>query len=197
MSFNLSDSLDTVVSAGNALSFPTGLVLPFFDSTAPDSWVIVTGGSAIRTLGNGSSGADRANTDTEDLFTMLWNAMGDSEAPVSSGRGASAAADFAANKTITMPEVRGRSIIGSGTGGGLTARTLGDTGGAETHQLTEDELAAHIHTTPSLYGLSGTSLIQSGSSYVTQEITQTNSTGSDTAHANMQPWTALSLICKL
>ena len=45
----------------------------------------------------------------------------------------------------TLPDLRGRAPIGSGTGSGLTARTLKGTGGTETHQLTEAELAVHDH----------------------------------------------------
>lgn len=45
----------------------------------------------------------------------------------------------------TLPDLRGRGPIGSGTGSGLTARTLKTTGGTETHQLTEAELAVHDH----------------------------------------------------
>src|SRR5690606_25643691 len=49
--------------------------------------------------------------------------------------------------TFKLPDLRGRSSIGAGTGTGLSARTLGTTGGAETHVLTVAELAAHNHTT--------------------------------------------------
>ena len=43
--------------------------------------------------------------------------------------------------------VRGRAIIGTNptAGGGLSARTLGQTGGEETHQLTLNELPSHNH----------------------------------------------------
>jgi len=196
MSFNLSDSLDTVVSAGNvASSSPTGSLMFYEGSTSPDGWIILTGSSAVRTIGNASSGADRANSDTEDLFTLYWDNMSNTEAPVSSGRGSSASADYAANKTITIPEKRGRTLIGTGTGSGLTARTHGATGGAETHQLTTAELASHTHN---YYG--GAVLSQgysAGNSIYCANSVNTSATGSNTAHANMQPWTASNIICKL
>lgn len=47
--------------------------------------------------------------------------------------------------TFKLPDSRGRVDVGSGAGSGLSARTLGATGGAETHQLTEAELASHTH----------------------------------------------------
>jgi microcystin-dependent protein len=45
----------------------------------------------------------------------------------------------------TTPDLRGRTVIGVGTGTGLTARALNATGGTETHALTEAELATHTH----------------------------------------------------
>lgn len=61
-----------------------------------------------RTIGSASSGAtERANADTSALFVYLWNNFSNTICPVSTGRGANAAADFAANKTITLPDKRG------------------------------------------------------------------------------------------
>jgi hypothetical protein len=66
-----------------------------------------------RTIGNASSSAtERANADTSALFTYLWNNLIDAIAPVSGGRGATAAADFAANKNITLPDGRGTMFVG-------------------------------------------------------------------------------------
>lgn len=47
--------------------------------------------------------------------------------------------------TFALPDFRGRMPLGTGTGAGLTARTLADTGGAETHTLTEAQLPTHDH----------------------------------------------------
>jgi hypothetical protein len=66
-----------------------------------------------RTIGNAvSGGAERANADCEALFTYLWNALANAQAAVSGGRGASAAADFTAGKTIDLPDLRGALPIG-------------------------------------------------------------------------------------
>jgi hypothetical protein len=60
-----------------------------------------------RTMGSVTSGAtERANADCQSLFQYLWGA--DTNLAVSTGRGASAAADWAANKTIALPDWRGR-----------------------------------------------------------------------------------------
>lgn len=112
-----------------------------------------------RTLGSATSGAtERANADAEDLFLFLWDA--DANLAVSGGRGANAAADWAANKTITLPDMRDRSIVGLGdmgnsdadriadtlVDGGRTNISLGATVGASTHALTLAELVTHNHT---------------------------------------------------
>jgi hypothetical protein len=66
-----------------------------------------------RTIGAATSGAtERANTDTQALFVYLWNI--DANLTVSSGRGATAAADWAANKTITLPDFRSRALAALG-----------------------------------------------------------------------------------
>lgn len=191
----MSRQLLDIMPQQQLVSLPTGVKVLYFSATAPSGWITLTGSSAIRTLGDSSSGADRANADTESLFSLIWNNMADAQAPVSSGRGANAAADFAAHKTITIPDPRGRAIIGTGQGSGLTDRANGATGGAETHQLTTAELAAHTHTDRSVSGF-GTD-VASGSSYGITTSNNTGSTGSDSAHNNMQPWVADHIICKL
>jgi microcystin-dependent protein len=131
--------IDTIVGSS---SWSTGDIKLTIKSVADSGWVLMNDG----TIGNASSGGtSRANADTEDLFTLLWNNISDTYAPVSSGRGANAAADFAANKTITLLSALGRALGIAGSGSGLTARTLGQVLGTETHQLSESELAQHNH----------------------------------------------------
>jgi hypothetical protein len=69
-----------------------------------------------RTIGNASSSAtERANADTADLFTHIWDRLSDTLAPCPGGRGGSGAADFAANKRITLPDWRGAGLRGFDT----------------------------------------------------------------------------------
>jgi hypothetical protein len=64
-----------------------------------------------RTIGSASSGASEyANAAAQTLFEYLWTE--DANLTVSTGRGASAAADWAANKTIALPDTRGRDLRG-------------------------------------------------------------------------------------
>jgi microcystin-dependent protein len=48
--------------------------------------------------------------------------------------------------TNGTPDLRGRFVIATGSGAGLTTRTLGATGGTETHTLTTNEIPGHTHT---------------------------------------------------
>lgn len=47
--------------------------------------------------------------------------------------------------TFALPDMRGRSPMHAGTGPGLTPRSMGEGGGAETTTLAEANLPAHTH----------------------------------------------------
>jgi len=82
----------------------------------------------------------------------------------------------------------------------LTNRTLGTTGGEETHALTDAEMASHVH--PPLNGsafyINGTDqdAIPGGTSPSNLTNTTTGSAGSDTPHNVMNPYTVLNYIVK-
>jgi microcystin-dependent protein len=135
--FTLPDTSGTLV--------PTGVPLPFLGTTAPAGFVLGAG----RTIGNAASGAtERASADTQNLFTLLWPTF-----TVSGGRGASAAADFAANKTVSLPDLRGRTLVGLDNIGGTAANvltnyaatTVGAAGGEQSHTLGSAEMPVHSH----------------------------------------------------
>ena len=168
------------------------------------------------TSGSASSGAtSRANADTQALFSLLWDNISNAWAPVSGGRGATAAADFAANKTISLMKVLGRSMGIAGSGAGLTPRALGGWLGEEQHQLTVTEMPSHDHsiTDPQHSHVidAGANMSAGGATLGNLSITgggtkQTNlsgtgitinSSGSNAAHNNMQPTFFCNVMIKL
>lgn len=123
-----------------------------------------------RTIGSAASSAtERANADTADLFAHLWDNLANGQAAVSGGRGATAAADFAANKTITLPSARGAALLGLDDMGNTAASLLGSAPvvsggpttagsvlGANTHTLLTAETPAHTHSFSATTGAAGT-----------------------------------------
>jgi hypothetical protein len=177
--------------------------------SSPDTgWVFFDDG----TIGSASSGAStRANADTEDLFT-LWNLTTDANCAVSTGRGASAASDFAANKTIALPKVLGRALAVYGTGSGLTARALAQAIGSENAVVvTHDHVAsqvAHTHTWEyTAAGAGGTATVVTagaaagsaggGPTAAAQPAITVAGSGVSGSGANMQPTTFFNLMVKL
>jgi hypothetical protein len=175
-------------------SFTTGDVKTTLKAIADAGWVMMNDG----TIGDASSGATtRANADTQALFTLLWANVSNTNCPVSSGRGASAAADFAAHKTIALPKMRGRALASAGAGAGLTSRALGDAVGEETHILALGEIPSHTHD----YVAPGSIVLGSASGANTAQgvstATTDSGTGGNGAHNNMQPTSFLNFMIKL
>lgn len=182
------------VDAVRDLLFSTGDAKLTLKTTADTGWVMANDG----TIGSASSGATtRANADTAALYAVLW-AISDTYAPVTGGRGANAAADFAANKPIALTKVLGRALAVAGAGASLTSRALGQTLGAETHTLTVPEIPSHSHTTDASiapFG-GGVPFGAPGGSYPAGGATN-GSTGGGGSHNNMQPTSFLNLMVKL
>ena len=117
--------LNAVIASITTSAVPTGAVAGFRRTSAPSGWVVENGG----TIGNGSSNATtRANSDTESLFTLLWNDFSTLVIKTAGGvvttRGASAAADFAANKQLTLHDSRTRFLRGSDSSLGYDASLI-------------------------------------------------------------------------
>lgn len=123
--------------------------------------------------------------------------------------------------TFKTPDLRGRAIIGTGEGTGLTARNMGDFGGEEVHVLTEAELAQHAHTTqdhthtdaghthfvpiPTFLAIEpgeaptytpvgvpvGGQISSIGNANIIASNVAVNSVGGDDGHENMQPFHAI------
>lgn len=185
----------------------TGVVKDYMGSTAPTGYVLASG----RTIGSASSGAtERANADTLNLYTLLWNSVANTElaiqdsSGVASTRGASAAADFAANKRLPLPDLRGRTSVGkddmggsaasrmTSGGAGIVGSTLGASGGAQTHTLTAAQIPAHTHNINLFYndtGFAGADYVRgsaNGGGESGNRATDSN-TGGGGAHNITQP----------
>ena len=121
-----------------------------YKSTADVGWILANDG----TIGDAGSGATRANLDTQALFTFFYNNFVDAVCPVQTSaggattrvaQGTAANAFSTAKCRMVIPKTLGRALIVGGSGAGLTSRTLGTVGGAETHQLTLGEMPSHTH----------------------------------------------------
>lgn len=165
-------------------AFVSGMVMPYAGTSAPTGFLLC-GGQAV------------SRTTYSDLFAVIGTTYG-------VGDGAS---------TFNLPDLQGRVVAGkddmSGSSanrltdavtGGLNGDTLGDTGGEESHTLTTAQLPAHSHgtvvtgVTPSFKtntGDGGASVVQSIS-----VSTAATSTGSGSAHNNVQPTIILNYIIK-
>lgn len=128
----------------------------------PDAeWLMCDDG----TIGSTASTATHNNDLNKALFLLLWTNVIDTWAPVVTGRGGSALADWNANKKITMTRMLGRALAIAGAGVSLTSRALGEFLGEETHLLTIPEMPSHGHVLndPGHFHLLGTWLSDSGS----------------------------------
>jgi len=131
----------------------TGDIKDRYDVGPHTGWVRCNG----RTIGNATSGAtERASADCEALFVFLWTI--DGGLFVSGGRSATAAGDFAASKTILLPDFRLRVRAGLGRMGSDESPImpgnfvdsgnndlLGTTAGRSAIALTIDQMPAHDH----------------------------------------------------
>jgi len=159
---------DWITLEVNNVSIEIGMIFPYAGTTVPDGYLNCDGAAVSRTT-----------------YAALYSAIGTTWG-VGDG-----------STTFNLPDFRGRALLGAGTGSGLSARALGDSGGAETHQLTENEMPSHTH---GLRGaLDGASVAEPGMSAENSRALGLSgqiqppieSTGGNSVHNNMQPWAAI------
>jgi microcystin-dependent protein len=173
------ESSVTAIGASSSSSGSSGSSSSNGFETGDPIWVPVTGTKSGwvrangRTIGSGSSSAtERANGDTQALFEYLWNNFSNTLCAVSGGRGANAAADFGANKTIATYDMRGRGPFGLDDMGNTAASVIAagtptaiSTGGAETVTIAQANLPSYNLSAASLTGSVATG-ITNGTSVV-------------------------------
>jgi hypothetical protein len=143
----------TIAATSMSGGFRTGDAKLTYDDTADPGWIRAND----TTIGNGSSGATgRANADTEALFTLLWNKIANQWAPVSGGRGGSAAADYAANKTLALSKALGRALAVAGSGTVVVSGVDGDV------DLTGDTFTVPSNNTTLITGMPVVFTLSSG-----------------------------------
>ena len=156
-----------------------GEIIPYAGSTSPlSNWLVCDGRSLLR-------------ADYPDLFTVIGTAYGSAD-----------------SDHFNIPDLQGRTPFGSGSGSGLTARSVGDKFGEEAHVLTVDELSNHTHTdtghthseitatatvinggleAPAASALPGVGLTGSGAAVL-------SSTGGDSAHNTLPPGVVINFL---
>lgn len=128
------------------------------------------------TIGSASSGAtELASATTLNLYLYLWNNLTNSVCPVTGGRGASALADFNANKPIGLPDLRGRVMAG-----------LDDMGNSAASRLTSLTMTPDGITAMATGGGQVVTLIQANLPSLNWGITEPNS-GSGHQHTFTAP----------
>lgn len=184
-------------SGESSTIFSTGFVMPSYNPSIA-GWVLMNDG----TIGDATSGATtRANADTSNLFTVLWDNLftkvirsGGAIVPP----GVSAAADFAAHRTIDLPKALGRVLCSVG---GATPDLLfhnGESYGNYFNAFSVSNLPNHYHTYVNAAG-SGSKVFSISSDSPTVNYSEaTNQTGMiSTPFGIVQCLTALNYLIKL
>lgn len=172
------NSIAAFISAmnGSAANIPIGGLVDFCGSSPPAGF-LVCNGSAI----------------SRSTYAALFAVIGTAYGP---GNGST---------TFNIPDFRGRVAVGSGTGSGLTARSLGDSFGAESVALVEANNGPHRHfeftnesgdrptltgsNQPKYSGTDGSSDNEYtiNGSTIEPTLGRSSSSGSGTPHNNVQP----------
>lgn len=123
-------SLGDLAASVQELLVPTGTVLPFCGSAAPNSYLLCDGSEVSRTT-----------------YSALFTALGGASSPYGTGNGTT---------TFNLPDLRGRVPAGRDNMGGtaasrlsniITGTTLGASGGVERHTLSSAESGMPGHST--------------------------------------------------
>lgn len=172
---------NTTTSAWESFcSTPSGTINSFAGSAAPDGWLLCDGSEV-----------------SETTYKRLYAVIADTYA----------AGQTPASGNFFLPDLRGRVAVGvDGSAARLASNdALAESGGAETHTLTEAELPPHTHDTTytagthTSYDHDGGGAFTTGGSGGSENVFSpmtSESTGDGGAHNNLQPYLIVNHIIK-
>ena len=163
------------------LLVPVGAVVAYGSSNAPKGWLSCLGQEISR-------------SEYSDLFSVIGTTYGEGDSET----------------TFNLPNLSGRVVVGRGEGEDLTSRSMGDTGGSETHTLTASEMPSHTHTSNAVGGTVGLITANGNNTasgsldtsptepnlYAAPAALSIDSAGSGSPHNNMQPFAVLNYIIR-
>lgn len=181
----------------------TGMVMGWYSNTAPAGWLFLNGTA----IGDAGSLATHQSVAYQALFTHIWNNIDNTRAPMGNpagARGATAAADWAAKRWITLPDECGRVTAGADNMGGIPSRDrlnigtnplgvdgtiMGAFGGEAKHFLTIGEMPIHAHTQTWFSAMSGVqgSLLSTAHDFDGTPRPPTQPQGNNETHNTVQP----------
>lgn len=169
-------------------AFQTGDPLFLEKNGSRTGWVRDNG----RTIGNALSGAsERANADTAALYAFYYDTYSAAICPVTGGRGANAASDYAAGKPIATLDKRGKVPVGLDTmGNSASNRIQASTTITTTNGQTSAVVASAANLTRGMYVVSanitaGTTISAISGFTVTLSIAATGTASGTAARFSM------------